>query len=146
MRKVCLILIIALLLFSAGCAPVAVSELYSLPQVPDEYVSLQSLIDTEIAGGCEYSSPIRGSNRQSVQLYDLNGSGQFEALAFFRTSEGALKICIYESADGIYSPACTITGEGSSISRVEFADMDGDGISARIVAWQMSGGVNLLCV
>ncbi|MGI6029376.1 MAG: hypothetical protein ACOX81_08195 [Candidatus Heteroscillospira sp.] len=136
----------ALLMLLGGCAPVPVSELYSLPKPPDEYVSLQELIDAEISGGSEYASPVRGSHRQSVQLYDLNSSGQDEALAFFRTAEGALKIVIYQSDAGVYTPACTISGEGSAIGRIEYADMDGDGTAELIAAWQMDGGITMLNV
>lgn len=143
LRSIALVLLLLLL---CGCAPVSVSELYSLPQLPDEYLSLQGLIDAETGSGSEYCSPVRGSNRQSVQQVDLDGSGQFEALAFFRTAEGALKICIYQFRDGSYVPVCTIAGEGSSIGRVEYADMDSDGTTELIVAWQMDGGITMLNV
>ena len=138
--------LVLLLLMLCGCAPVSVSELYSLPQLSNEYLSLQSLIDAEIDSGSEYASPVRGSNCQSVQQYDLDGSGQFEALAFFRTAEGALKICIYQFSQDSYVPVCTIRGEGSSIGRVEYSDMDGDGMTELIVAWQMDGGITMLNV
>lgn len=142
------VLAIVLLLFLvfSGCAPAAVSELYSLPQLPEEYISLQSLIGAEIDSGSEYSSPARGNYRQSVQLYDLDGDGQSEALAFFHTVDGTLKICIYRYEDSAYVPVCTILGEGSAIGRVEYADMDNDGTSELIVAWQMDGGISMLDV
>ena len=142
------VITIVLLLFIvlSGCAPVSVPELYSLPQLPEEYISLQSLIDAEIDSGSEYSSPVRGSYRQSVQLYDLNGNGQSEALAFFRASDGALKICIYQFENSNYVPVCSIIGEGSSIGRIEYADMDGDGVIELVVAWQMDGGISMLNV
>ena len=121
------------LIFSAaltcGCSPVSVSELYSLPQLSDEYISLQALIDSELSGGSEYSPPAGGTNLQAVQQYDLNGDASPEALAFFRTGNGTLKICIYSSESGEYREVCAITGDGSSIGRVEYADMDGDGSS-----------------
>ena len=136
------------LIFSAalmcGCSPVSVSELYSLPQLSDEYISLQALIDSEISGGSEYSPPAGGTNLQAVQQYDLNGDASPEALAFFRTGNGTLKICIYSSESGEYREVCAITGDGSSIGRVEYADMDGDGSSELIVAWQLDGGITTL--
>lgn len=147
MRKLQHIIILGFLIaILSGCSPVSVSELYSLPQLPDIYIGLQSLIDSEISSGSEYSSPTRGSNRQAVQLYDLDSDGDSEAVAFFRTGDGSLKICIYKSDDTTYSPACTISGEGSSIGRVEYADMNGDGFAELIVTWQIDGGINMLNV
>lgn len=40
-------------------------ELYSLPQLPQEYVELQNIIDEVLASGAEYAAPMAGSNRQS---------------------------------------------------------------------------------
>ena len=137
---------VLLLLLLCGCAPVSVSELYSLPQLPDEYLSLQALLSEELNSGSEYAAPLHGGNCQSVQQFDLDNNGQFEALAFFRSADGTLKICIYQYNSEDYTPVCTITGEGSSIGRIEYADMDGDGVTELIVSWQMDGGVSMLNV
>ena len=138
------LLLIAACAVLAGCSPASASELYSLPQLPDEYISLQTLIDAELAEGSEYSSPTGGSNLQAVQQYDLNGDGISEALAFFRTASGALKICVYGSVGGEYEQLCSISGEGSFIGRIDYTDMDGDGTSELIAAWQLDGGITLI--
>lgn len=54
--------------------------------------------------GAEYAAPISGSNIQPVQLEDLNGDGQEEAVAFFRNDadEKPLKICIFTAKDQTY--------------------------------------------
>ena len=38
------------------------------------------------ADGCSYSAPVSGSNQQSVQLVDLDGDGEEEAIVFARTA------------------------------------------------------------
>ncbi len=140
------VILLPILLFLSGCASVQTSELYSLPKLSDEYLSLQALIDIELDEGSDYAAPTRGNNRQSVQLYNIDGEGESEALAFFRTSDGTLKIIIY-SFDGVnYSPVSLITGDASSIGRIEFSDLDSDGISEILVAWEMGSGVSILNV
>ena len=78
-----LLLIAVMLFLISGCSPIAIDELYSLPQPPEKYVQLQKLIDEEIAAGSEYSAPISGNYRQSVQLHDLDGDGQEEGPGVF---------------------------------------------------------------
>ncbi|MCC8356721.1 MAG: hypothetical protein LJU34_02545, partial [Oscillospiraceae bacterium] len=68
----------------AGC--MSADELYSLPQQQEEYIQLQELIGQRIDEGGEYAAPTGGSNRQSVQLRDLDGDGVAEALAFLADS------------------------------------------------------------
>ncbi len=140
------VILLPILLFFTGCSSVQTSELYSLPKLPDEYLSLQALIDTELDLDSEYSAPIRGNNRQSVQLFNLDSSGESEAIAFFRTAEGTLKIIIY-SFDGVnYAPVSTITGEASSIGRIEYSDLNNDGVFEILVSWDMGGGISMLNV
>lgn len=145
MKKcIALLLVCAALWGLTGCSASTADKLYSLPQLPEQYIRLQALIDSEIAAGSEFAAPTAGSWRQSVQLNDLDGDGEDEALAFFRGEDAVLRICIYRSNGGDYSPACVIEGEGSSIGSIEYADLDGDGFSELIVAWQVGSGLRML--
>lgn len=139
MKKMFLVLAALLTpLLLCGCSMADVDELYSLPQPQEEYLQLQTLIDAEITGGSEYSAPTAGSQRQSVQLTDIDGDGSNEAVAFFRNSSSVPVICVYRVENGQYVPAVTITGEGTGIGRVEYSDLDGDGVSEIIVSWKIS--------
>ena len=127
-----------LLVCLGGCAVGSIDELYSLPQPQEQLSQLQTLIDAEVSAGSEYSAPTAGSQRQSVQLVDIDGDGYNEALAFLKNRSTAPVICIYRVENGQYVPACTITGEGTAIGRVEYYDLDGDGTLEIIVAWKIS--------
>ena len=77
--------LISLLL--TGCMlSYSVEELYVLPKLPEEYQTLSEQIAAILAGGAEYAAPTAGNNLQSVQLVDLDGDGEEEAVAFFRCS------------------------------------------------------------
>ncbi len=127
-----------------GCSIDETDELYSLPQPPEEYLQLQELIDKEILGGWEYSAPTIGSFRQSVQLSDLDGDGVNEALAFLTNKETGPKICVYRNGPKGYELAATIDGEGTSIGRVEYADLDGNGMTEILTSWKVSADMRLL--
>jgi hypothetical protein len=134
----------SLMLLMSGCSISEIDELYSLPQPPKGYLQLQELIDAEIKAGSEYSAPTAGSLRQSVQLVDLDGDGTNEALAFLRNKDKQPEICIYHRVDGNYALAARITGDGTAVGRVEYADIDGDGISEILTSWEVNSDMRLL--
>ncbi|NLV85880.1 MAG: VCBS repeat-containing protein [Clostridiales bacterium] len=142
-RGLILALGLVFLCFFAGCSLSDTDELYSLPQPPYEFLQLQGLIDDEIAAGWEYSAPTIGSFRQSVQLTDLNGDGVNEALAFLYSKEMGPKICVYRKGLSGYELAATIAGEGTAIGRVEYADLDGDGMVEILTTWKMSADMRI---
>ena len=132
-----LIVIVALLLLT-GCLRITADELYSLPEVSEEYLRLQAHINVLLSQGAEFAPPTRGPNRQAVQLVDLNGSGSSEVIAFFAVpGESALRVYIFEFVDGDYTVAEIIEGVGTEIESVRYVDMDGDGTMELVIGWQM---------
>lgn len=140
------LLLAALLFCLSGCYSGNIDQYFSLPMASEEYRQLQSLIDEELASGSEYAAPIHGSYRQSVQLSDVDGDGADEALAFFRDAAKNPKINIYDSENGEHQLALSISGEGSSIGRIDYADLTGDGQKELLVSWQISSGLSVLGV
>ena len=76
----------------------------------------------------------------------MTATARKRALAFFRDSQKALKICIYNSRENTYSLAAVIDGEGTAIGKIEYADLDGDNSMELIVAWQVSAALRMLKV
>ena len=114
----------------SGCAPGASDEtLYRLPKLPAEYESLETLIDALIADGAEYAAPTSGSNLQSVQMVDLDGDGEEEAVAFFRraSDERPLKVYVFRAVGDSYERYCVIEGTSNSIYSINYIDLNGDG-------------------
>ena len=140
------LLLAALLFCLSGCYSGNIDQYFSLPMASEEYRQLQSLIDEELASGSEYAAPTHGSYRQSVQLSDVDSDGNDEALAFFRDGTKNPKINIYSAEDGEYRLVLSISGEGSSIGRIDYADLTGDGRMELLVSWQISSGVSVLSV
>lgn len=131
-----------------GCSNKGVDELYMLPQQSEGFLNLQNKINEIIDNGAVYAAPTSGANRQSVQLYDVNGDGKDEVLAFFMKAneEKPLKIYVFDQTDGNYETATVIEGEGTSIDSITYSDLTGDGIPEIIVGWKISAELQMLSV
>ncbi len=116
-------------------------ELFALPRTAGTILALQSAIDEAMEGGGEYSAPVGGINRQSVQMSDLNGDGTEEAILFLRMPE-TLKICVYEQdSEGNYSLFAEAEGEGVNFDSVGYADLTGGGTLDLLVGRSLGSGV-----
>ena len=112
-RKIWVVGVLTLLLtlVLSGCFVKTVDELYTLPKHSDEYNDLQNAIDGLMAQGAAYSAPVSGANQQSVQLADLDGDGQDEAIVFLKTGgDKPLGAYIFDLIDGAYQNIAVIEG------------------------------------
>jgi len=122
-----------------GCFVRSADELYALPQQPDEYYELQSAIDALMTGGTSYAAP---SNRQPVQLADLDGDGEDEAIAFLKSDgEKPLRACILDRTGAGFVNIATIEGDGASFATAEYAQIDGEPGLEMILGRQISDQV-----
>lgn len=123
-------------------------ELYALPELPAKYTELNARLNAILEDGAEYASPTSGTNIQPVQLTDLDGDGQQEALAFFRKAEDdkPLKIYIFSARGDRYEQSAVIEGSGASIYSVVYSDLDGDGRTELVVGWRINAELQALSV
>ncbi len=154
-RKSGLLVLCALVaLLLTGCGLKSPEDLYTLPKTTSEYENLQSCLEELILLGYEYAAPTSGSNTQSVQLEDIDGDGEDEAIAFFRDSSGGehpMKICIFRAnGSGGYTLAATIEGDGDAINSVVYCqlndsvDSKGNRTEEIVVGWRISSSVYAL--
>ena len=140
-----LLAVILLVLILSGCAASGADRLYALPRLTDDYVQLEELIARRIEAGGEYAAPTAGSNRQTVQLHDLDGDGTAEAVAFLADSSHTPNVCVYKRDEaGNFYLFAYIEGTGSAVGGVEYADITGDGAAELILTWQTGGSMKLL--
>lgn len=137
-----------LLLLTAGCSLRSPEELYTLPEPPAEYRSLDLRIQETMSGlGAEYAAPLTGNNIQTVQLQDIDGDGEEEAVAFFRVTGDAkpLKVYIFKrNSDNQYDTYAVIEGEGTAIYSISYENLGGSAAAEVVVSWRMSEKVHSL--
>lgn len=125
-RKIILfwLLVMAAILL-CGCSVVTIDQMYCLPKRSEDYLNLQSAIDSAMTG-LEYNAPVSGDNQQPVQTVDLDGDGDTEYLVFAKgNDEKPLKILIFRCEDEEYFLADTIEGTGSAFDQVQYVRMSG---------------------
>ena len=143
--------LLVLCLCAMGCSlhlTASPDELYSLPKLPDEYTELDNCIQQLLDNGAEYAAPTSGTNVQPVQLMDLDGDGQQEAIAFLRksTDEKPLKIYIFAPQKDGYEQRAVIEGSGTAIYSIAYSDLDQDGKMELLVGWKVGTELQALTV
>lgn len=142
-RRLLLGLIFTAVLLS-GCSFRSGDDLYALPKTSEEYDSLRISIQTLLDSGLEYAPPLSGSNTQQVQAVDLDGDGSSEVVAFFRSATGLQVSIFWQDQEGDYQEMTTITGQGSAINSVAYAQLDGESNREIVISWQISSGLYAL--
>ena len=152
-RRYKYIIPLALAMLLSGCGLRTVDQMYCPPKRSQEYNDLQAAIDGAMAG-LEYSSPLSGENRQTVQMADLDGDREEEYLLFARGSEDKpMKILVFDLQEGSYCLREVIESRGSAFELIEYADMDSrpgleivvgcqvsDRISRSLAVYSFAGG------
>jgi len=140
-KRMILALLLATVLLLSGCSLRTIDQMYCLPKRSESYQDLQRVIDQAMVGK-EYSAPLSGENRQTVQLADLDGDGEQEYLLFARSSsENPLQILIFGRVEGEYVLIDTVDGSGSYFDMVEYIQMDEKPGLEMVVGRQLSDQV-----
>ena len=133
-----------ILLIFAGCSAQSGDSLLSPPNLPAEYVQLEKQLDSIRAQGAQYIVAETGTERQSVQLVDLDSDGYNEAVAFFRMDDGMLRAYLFEYDQGGYYQVGCVEGTGArQLYSAEFIEYVSGGWIAVALSWRYDETENL---
>ena len=146
-----------LMLLLSGCFFRPADDLYQLPERLAGYDNLdrsikevRAYLEMENGVSSEYAVIFAGENTSTIQLQDLDGDGERETAVTFLRLPGAekpIKICFFTRyGQDEYRLSGMIEGEGAAIYRVDFADLNGQGIREAVVSWQLGTGLYQLGV
>lgn len=128
---------VLLCLLLGGCEFKTGDDLLQAPQPSKSYESLQNQLETQLESGASYAAPLKGDNRSTVQLMDLNGDGEDEAIACFRR-DNELEVIIYRKENDAYVQVGSVLGMGTNIDHIAYPTLGADGTLGVLVAWQLA--------
>lgn len=143
MKRTCaLCVVLGLMIALCGCFLEPAESLYAVPKQSENFYDLQSAIEKAIGDDVSYSPPTKGENQQAVQLTDLDGDGEDEAIVFWKSgTDTPLTLTIFDKQDSRFVPVAQAVGAGNAFDRVQYAELDDRGGNEIIVGRQLGEGV-----
>ena len=138
-RLLLFVILFSLILGLSGCFLDPAESLYAVPKQSRDFYDLQSAVEEILPSAGAYAPPVSGDNQQAVQLSDLDGDGENEALVFVRgTGDAPMSLCIFDKQGERYTLLAKLDGAGTSFDRVQYAQLDGQGGNEIVVGRRLS--------
>jgi len=144
-KKILLGIFIFMLMFClCGCDlfTIDIAELLSPPALSDDLKQISKAIADSAEGDYKLQYPQSGEYRSAVVQKDIDGNGTNEAFAFYSITDGevvTMNINVVSNNKEGWKSAGKQAIIASGVHRVDFCDLDEDGISEILVGWQIYG-------
>lgn len=141
-QKICLLLVLALCVSLCGCFLDPAENLYAVPQQSASFYNLNSAIESVLSGDTAYCPPLGGENQQAVQMADLDGDKNDEAIVYLKIGgDKPLCLCVFDRTGDSYSLLARIDGVGNSFDQVQYIPFDDRSGNEIVVGRRLSDGV-----
>ena len=138
-RLLLFVILFALSLGLGGCFLDPAESLYAMPKQSRDFYDLQTAVEGILPSDGAYAPPVAGDNQQAVQLSDLDGDGENEALVYIRgAGDTPMSLCIFDKQGESYRLLAKLDGAGSAFDRVQYAQLDGKGGNEIVVGRRLS--------
>ncbi len=144
-KKLLLCVFVCLLMLSmCGCEffTTDIAELLSPPSLSGDLKAISAAISESAGNKYSFEYPQMGEYRSAVVRKDINGDGVNEAFAFYSKSDGDIEtvsinvVCNREDEWKSFGEQSIVA---AGVHRVDFCDLDEDGIQEILVGWQIYG-------
>ena len=139
-----LVLTFALIFCLCGCDfyTMDTAKLLTPPELSGELAPIADVIRQVAGDSYTLKYPIRGDYRSAVVTEDINNDGSFEAFAFYSTTDGEtvnMHINVIDQTKEGWKLVAEQKIVAGSVDKIDFADLDNDGIKEILVGWQIYG-------
>lgn len=142
MKKIGIVTLLCAVLLLSGCFLEPAESLYAIPARSEDYYNLQAAVEAAMPDGAVYCAPVAGENQQPVQMADIDGDEQDEAIAYWK-SDGDLPLTVgvFDKRGESYELIAKADGAGSAFDHVQYVEIDGYPGSEIVVGRQISDQV-----
>lgn len=146
-RIIAALLAAAILGLFAGCSPVSREEtLLTLPKVGGDYQLIETTLSQAVSDEYTLKYPTAGNYRSAYVLCDLLGTGKQEfAVAFYAVTDSenvnTMHMHLMKQVGNVWTTCSDVQISAVGVEKVEFCDLDGDGIKEIVVGWNIYSGV-----
>ncbi len=140
----CLIVCFIMLFSLCGCDlfTADTAELLSPPALTGDMYPIDTAIKKSITSNYTLEYPSRGDYRSAIVQHDLNKDGVLEAFAFYSTQDKevtTMNINAVANKNGEWISVAMQSIAAGGVDRIDFCDLDRDGIDEILVGWEIYG-------
>lgn len=145
MRKILALSLCILMLFSlCGCGifTAETAELLSPPALTGDIFPINEAIKKSVTTAYTLEYPSRGTYRSAIVQHDMNKDGILEAFAFYSTQDKettTMNINAVVNKQGEWKSVATQSISAGGVDRIDFCDLDRDGVDEILVGWEIYG-------
>lgn len=128
-------------LCSCSLTDTSIDELMRPPQLSQSRQQVQQAIERILGTSYQLISPSGGNHRSGINLEDLDGDRQNEAICFLTAGDVQLLdvLVLQKSQDG-WKQLGRFSSDATAVDKVEFADLNVDGSMELIIGWSYLTG------
>lgn len=118
------------------------SELLTPPSLSGDLKLISEAISDSVGKAYSFKYPQSGDYRSAVVQNDIDGDGTFEAVAFYSTTDGdvtMMNINLVSRVKDSWKSVAVQTIVAAGVHRVDFCDLNKDGVNEILVGWQIYG-------
>ncbi len=142
MKRIVIFALLCAVLLLSGCILEPAESLYAIPARSEDYYNLQTAIENAMSDGAVYCAPIAGENQQPVQMADIDGDQQDEAIVYWKNNgDLPLTVGVFDKRGDQFVLIAKADGAGTAFDHVQYVEIDGYPGSEIVVGRQISGQV-----
>ena len=118
------------------------AELLSPPALTGDLLPIDTAIKESVKTLYTLEYPSRGNYRSAIIQHDINNDGVLEAFAFYSTQDRettTMNINAIANKSDRWVSIATQSISAGGVDRIEFSDLDADGIDEILVGWEIYG-------
>ena len=143
-KLMCIIVGIILVFALCGCDlfTTDTAELLAPPALTGDMFPIDEAIKKSVTSDYTLEYPSRGDYRSAIVQHDVNNDGILEAFAFYRTAEKettTMNLNAVVNKNGKWESSATASITAGGVDRIDFCDLDRDGIDEILVGWEIYG-------